>query len=911
VRQNVSMPAFVAPPAFALAKIQPPKLRTDLVDRDALDLALQHALQSQRLVLLLAPAGYGKTVALTQQLRKLPATCALAWISADENDHLQRFLECLSIAVEPYDLPWRMAPDALATLALTEHGLRDAAGELVNALAGADAARGLIVVDDAHRIADPRVWKFLQAAIERLPAAWGLVISSRVEPPLPLARLRAAGELSEFRQTDLRFNEAEIKALLARSGSAAPTTSASELLERTDGWAAGLRLSLSARQGGASLRLGGPATRHVFDYLAAEVLDDMPKRLRDFLLRCAVLPELTAARCVQVSGDPQAAILLDQIERRGLFVSVLDSQELTLRLHDLFRDFLEDRLARDHADELPALLRRAAAHEDDLARAFGYLVRAGAWDEAARALMAGGPSLLASGGGASVEQMLGQIPADELSRLPDMHLLRGFLAFNRYDWDTLLAAMQRAAKLYAQAGVDRLATMARAFACAGLHHVGRPEEAETELAALRGLPLDDGVRAVVCYIGAWHDFSRERVEAIEPQVSVMLDALNRLADLGLWHQCANLSLFVGLPGMTVPLERVADTILLQAGEVPTQLRVGAMHTRAVLALAKGKVDDAWQWLQRADADCRWLGNPRLLLTDNAFIHLLMHALRGEVEAYRATMQAAWHDMQHDSARSHRRVHEADLITIAARACWILQDEDGLRQMDAALRRAGNDTEWVGAARCRALSSAFMALIDQRLGDALSVLTPLANDIERHMFFPATQARVMLAAVQLELGDADAAAATLLPWLTAADHTGNVGAGLLAGPRMLTRLAHANWGHRIGSEGVALLQRLSRLSQPVHGRGALVPPAAVSAVGPGVAVLALSTREREVLERMAAGDSNKLIARAFDLSPHTVKRHVANILDKIGVASRGQAAAWYRSSALGHQRLGAIAVPGDG
>ena len=892
VRQNDSMPAFVAPPAFALAKIQPPKLRTDLVDRVALDLALQGALQSQRLVLLLAPAGYGKTVALTQQIRKLPATCALAWISADENDHLQRFLECLSAAVEPHDLPWRMAPDALATLALSEHGLRDAAGELVNALTGADAARGLIVIDDAHRIADPRVWKFLQAVIERLPTAWGLVIASRVEPPLPLARLRAAGELSEFRQTDLRFNESEVKALLIRSGRATQATSASELLERTDGWAAGLRLSLSARPGGASLRPGDPATRHVFDYLAAEVLDDMPERLRDFLLRCAVLPELTAARCMQVSGDPQAAALLDQIERRGLFVSVLDAQELTLRLHDLFRDFLEDRLARDHADELPTLLRRAAAHEGDLARAFGYLARAGAWDEAARVLMAGGPSLLATGGGASVAQMLAQIPADELNRLPDMHLLRGFVAFNRYDWDTLLVAMQEAAHLYAQGGVDRPASMARAYACAGLHHVGRPDEAETELVALRGLPLDDGVRAVVCYIGAWHDFSRERVEAIEPQVSAMLDALNRLPDLGLWHQCANLSLFVGLPGMTVPLERIADTILLRAGEAPTQLRAGAMHTRAALALAKGEVDDAWQWLQRADADCRWLGNPRLLLTDNAFIHLLMHALRGEVDAYRATMQVAWHDMQHDSARSHRMVHEADLLTIAARACWILQDEAGLRQMDAALRRAANNTEWVGAARCRALSSAFIALIDRRLADALSVLTPLANDIERHMFFPATQACLMLAGVQLEMGDADAAAATLRPWLADAGRTGVFGAGLLAGPRMLARLADANWGHRIGSEGVALLRRLSTLSrQPRHGSGVVVPGGAV----PTVAALALSAREREVLERMAAGDSNKLIARAFDLSPHTVKRHVANILDKIGVASRGQAAAWYRST----------------
>src|SRR5213075_480301 len=154
--------------------------------------------------------------------------------------------------------------------------------------------------------------------------------------------------------------------------------------------------------------------RHLFDYLAAEVLDEMPVELRDFLLRCAVLPELSATRCGHVSGRADAARLLDEIERRGLFVSVLDADELTLRLHDLFRDFLEDRLQRDHPDELPALLRRAADDEPDLARAVGYLARAGAWHEAAQALARRGPPLLSVGGGPGLEQMLALFPPHEL-----------------------------------------------------------------------------------------------------------------------------------------------------------------------------------------------------------------------------------------------------------------------------------------------------------------------------------------------------------------------------------------------------------------------------------------------------------------------------------------------------------------
>jgi LuxR family maltose regulon positive regulatory protein len=151
----------VPPPAFALAKIQPPRPRAGLVERPALERSLGAALQRYRLTLLLAPAGYGKTAALTRQIRQLPAGCALAWVSADEDDQLQRFLACLTTALEPHDLPWRVAPEALATLALAERGLRDVAGELVKALAAAELQRGLIVIDDAHRITDPQVFELL------------------------------------------------------------------------------------------------------------------------------------------------------------------------------------------------------------------------------------------------------------------------------------------------------------------------------------------------------------------------------------------------------------------------------------------------------------------------------------------------------------------------------------------------------------------------------------------------------------------------------------------------------------------------------------------------------------------------------------------------------------------------------
>src|SRR5207244_5932804 len=120
-------------------------------------------------------------------------------------------------------------------------------------------------------------------------------------------------------------------------------------------------------------------------------------------------------------------------------------------------------------------------------------------------------------------------------------------------------------------------------------------------------------------------------------------------DLGLWHQCANLSLFTGLPGMAPVLERFANAVMNLSGDAPTQLRAGAMHVRTWLALRAGRPDEAWQWLQRADDDCRWLGMPRLLITDNGFAHVLMHGLRGEQQICHAVPSAGLPDMAPRSA----------------------------------------------------------------------------------------------------------------------------------------------------------------------------------------------------------------------------------------------------------------------
>ncbi len=191
---------------FARTKIQPPRPRTDSIDRGSLELRLAAALAGTRVSLLCAPAGYGKTTLLARALSRLPADCAIAWFSADEGDGLQDALECLLAALEPFDPPWRSAPETLlARVADSDAEQRSVANDIINTLDACEVPHGVLVLDDLHRIDDPAFFRFLDLLIARIGQRWSFALASRVEPPLALARLRAGGDLAEFRQLQLRF----------------------------------------------------------------------------------------------------------------------------------------------------------------------------------------------------------------------------------------------------------------------------------------------------------------------------------------------------------------------------------------------------------------------------------------------------------------------------------------------------------------------------------------------------------------------------------------------------------------------------------------------------------------------------------------------------------------------------------
>ena len=244
------------------------------------------------------------------------------------------------------------------------------------------------------------------------------------------------------------------------------------------------------------------------------------------------------------------------------------------------------------------------------------------------------------------------------------------------------------------------------------------------------------------------------------------------------------------------------------------------------------------------------------------------------------------------------------LYLKLRVAAMADDDDALREIAAHLAAHANPAEQPVFLRKRAVLPARLAEADARWDDAARLyVAALADEPGLDLYSQAHEVRLRAARALVQLGRLAEAAALLQPVFERAA-VGEVAGAWFAGPRALAALASAPWGAQLAAAQVAALKAWS--ARPTAPAGSAPQPHPAPRTAPIVAgapaapsapqtASLLSAREREVLARIAAGDSNKLIARAFDLSPHTVKRHVANILDKIGLHSRGQAAAWHRAN----------------
>ncbi len=381
-------------------KLRAPRVRTALVQRPRLQALLQRGLD-RPLSLISAPAGFGKTSLLgAWRVATGGHDCCLAWVSLDEADNDPvRFWQ---YAVAAFDsvLPGvgEGAQSLLRSISQSPSGqggvgwLEAVATALINDLAAVEELQNaveqtlVLALDDYHTIRNPVIHDSIAFFVEHLPPHVHLVILTRADPPLPLARMRARDQLVEIRASDLRFSADETEAFLNRvMALGLPADAVKSLESRTEGWPAGLLLAALSLQGREEpfrdrfINDFKGTQHHVFAYLVEEVLGRQPAELQAFLLRTSILSYLTAPLCDAIlgvdTGDPSrtaafpaahptssfSQAMLAQLERENLFVVPLDEDRRWYRYHPLFAEALRARLAQAEPDSLSELHRRAAA----------------------------------------------------------------------------------------------------------------------------------------------------------------------------------------------------------------------------------------------------------------------------------------------------------------------------------------------------------------------------------------------------------------------------------------------------------------------------------------------------------------------------------------------------------------------
>jgi LuxR family maltose regulon positive regulatory protein len=865
-------------------KLHIPPSRPNLVPRPRLIERLNEGMQ-RRLTLISAPAGFGKTTLLGEWL----AGCerSAAWLSLDAGDRdPARFVAYLIAALQS------VAPHIGAGVADRLQSPQPLPTQAILATLLNDITRAsdhfTLVLDDYHLIDGGAVEPALTFLLDHLPPQLHLVIATRTQPSLPVARLRARGHLIELRAADLRFTPLEAASFLTQGMRLNLSSADIAALEtRTEGWIAGLQLAAISIQGKsdpkqfiASFR---GSHRYVLDYLIEEVLERQPERVQSFLLQTAILERLNGSLCDALTGQSDGQATLEYLEDANLFLVPLDDERQWYRYHQLFADFLGQRLRHGAASSsgiagpgVAELHRRASAwHEDQGLELEAFRHAAAANDiERARRLMEGnGLPLYFRGALTPVMQWLESLPAAVLDARPSL-----WVAY------------------------------ASTLTMLGQPVAGVEAKLQAAEAALQDAQMDETARDLLGHIAAMRAMlaiPQNQVETLIAQSRRALDYLrpdnaplrtsatwtlgyayqvqgNRAAATRAYTEVIANSQTSGSAMMAL----AATTLLGQVRESDTQLALAAESYRRALDLA---------------------GDPPWPAACEAYLGL-------------ARLSYEWNDLE--SARSHAEqslqlASQLETVDTPA-ACQVV-----LAQLTLAMGDVDGAAALVSQAEQFMRQNAFVSRMPEVVATQVLILLrqgrlAAAARLAEHHKLPLSRARVKLAqddpaaalailrhchdqaeargwhdqrlkALVLQAlgqhmqGEAARALRSLLDALGIAEAGGFVRTFVDEGPPMRALLQQAAQD----AHAAAAVRRVQAAFGQAEGR----QPAAQPLLEP------LSEREREVLRLLATELSGPEIARELLVSLNTMRTHTKNIYAKLGVNTRRAAVRVARDLAL--------------
>jgi ATP/maltotriose-dependent transcriptional regulator MalT len=894
--------------------------RAGLVPRPRLLARLAQGI-GRGLTVVCTPAGFGKTTLLGDWARR--SRRPAAWLSLDAGDNdPARFWRYVAAALERV-LPGVGEPVAVLLGGLQPPPPEAAATAVINQLTVVpDEGEVTLIVDDYHLIEARPVHDSVAFLLERLPSGLRLVLASRADPPLPLARLRARGQLAELRAGELRFTLEETAAFLREAtGLELPAVSVAALQDRTEGWAAGVQLAALSLQGQAD-PAGFVATfsgshRFVLDYLTEEVLARQPDQVVGFLLETSVLERLCGPLCDAVTGRTDSQGLLEALEGANLFVVPLDEERRWWRYHHLFADLLRARLAHERPERLPGLHRAAAAwHEehglaDDAVR---HALAAGEAAWAARLVERHVEALLRRSEGATLGRWLSALPAGSVRSRPRLCLAQAVSAVVGSRLEAVEPLLVDAERAFATTGEEphepsvgrALSVLANVPASVAF--------LRAELARLRG----DAKRAVACdrqalaHLGegdwllrsqvAWNlavaDWLRGRVGDAERALAGVVAERSAAGEgylaMRVRYDLGQVQRAQGRLGAALASYRQG---LETAGEAGAGLpHVGMAHVGlAEMHYERDELDAAHDHATRGIVLCRQLAFTQPLATSLAMLARVRQARGDAAGALEALDQAGRVELspQVVALLNPVPVSRARLLLARGEVAEVARWADG-RGLGAA-----DDPSYPREGEYLALARVLLA--QQEPDRALGLLARLhAQATAQERVGSVIEVHALRALALEAAGDRTAGLATLAEAVGLGGPEGYVRVFVDEGApmaRLLGRLATAHRAGRVALPGAVppgYLDRLARAFQPT-GRGARPPTQRDTAAVPGL-VEPLSDRELQVLGLLAAGRSNQQIADELVVVLDTVKKHVGHILDKLGAANRTQAVA--RARVLG-------------
>ncbi len=788
---------------------------------------------------------------------------------------------------------------------------------LVNELAAQPGtARLLLILDDYQVIRSQPVHESVSFLLENRPPQLQVVLASRSDPPLPLARLRARGQLAELRAAELRFTPGEAAELLQRAAAVAlRDTDVAALAARTEGWAAGLQLAALSLRGHADVAGFVAAftgsNRYVLDYLAEEVLERQSEQVRAFLLETSVLGRLSGSLCDAVTGRPGSQDLLEQVEAAGLFLVPLDDVRGWWRYHHLFADLLRARLERQPGAAARLHHNAAAWYEahglaDD---AIGHAAAARDTAWAARLIEQHFDMVYYLGGeAATIQRWLTLLPDELVRSRPRL----------------LLAQAQMAAASGRVAEAERAADAAEQAATGAAEEpfeptVGRnasmlinvPGQVALERSYLAQLRGDAGAAADFAEqvlarsdAGEWlltstargflavSQWLRGRLTEAEQAFRSSIDGLAAAGQLTVaaWgcYQLSQVEQALGnLDAAAAASQRALD-ITAPASGPPPPAAGPAYIGLAEVAYQRNDLDAALRQVTEGIALSRQFVYTPPLAAGLVTLAWIRQA-RGDPAAAREAIEEAMQAAREPpgllnpvpAQRARLLLAQGD---IAAAASWT--EENGLG--------AGDEPDYARESGHLVLARVLLA---EGQADALALLDRLhAAALAGGRAGSVIEAGA-LRSLALAASDQDAAVAGLAGVLATACPQGYVRVFADEGPPMAALLglqvAAQRPGRAVTTVAPGCLARLqSAFSAAPAGPGSL--PRGGSA--PGL-VDPLTSREQEVLELLAAGSSNRAIAAELVVTIDTVKKHVSHVLDKLGAASRTEAVARARTLGL--------------